>query len=915
MSIVAWETPSTGGSSMARPSRSRLARPLALALLGAILAAPAPARATEKKIPELDEVVKGMERLDGVLRLYREKQRIYAEVPRRELEQPFIMATSFSGGTMLAGWQWTEMLVAWERLDDKLVLVERNARYRAEPGQPIEDVVRRTYSDRVLKALPIIGEATDRSPDRGVLVDLKALFADGAQVFFGGPGAALDPALAKFTKVKAFPQNVELAVTMPGRGDGQLTTLHYSLLKLPRSDYRPRKADDRVGYFLTAVTDFTGGRPEDDRFVRYVNRWDLRKADPSLKISPPRKSIVFYIEKTVPIRFRRYVREGILEWNKAFEKIGFTDAIVVRQQTDDNEFAAFDPEDARYNFFRWITSDRSFAMGPSRVNPLTGEILDADIIFDDSMVSSYLRQYDVMLREVPRTFLSQRMLEWYGLHPEEDPLAGTRLGLVGIAGPSAGAVAAGEPGAADLGAAALFRASPDAMRSYCSLGEGVAHQLSFAALAAVAPKNGEWPEEFIGQVVKEVVMHEVGHTLGLRHNFHASTWLPLGEINGEQKPEATVGSVMDYTPINVALEGKSQGEYQTTTIGPYDYWAIEYGYKPVEKDEELKAITARVAEKGLDYATDEDTTGSDPYVNRWDLGDDPLAYAEQRVALAKKLLPTIVDRVVPAGEGYQRARRAFDMLLYDVAYAGGLAGRFVGGNEIRRDHKGDPNGRPPVKPVAAAKQREALRFVCDQIFGDATYQVSPELLRALAAGRWAHWGSSDMDADLAYPIHERILAVQRMALAVIFNPETFERVEDQAMKVVPGEDALTLPELLGTVTDAIFAEWRAPAGKGAETQSGATAPTALRPLISTTRQNLQRAYLGNLIRIAVHGTYGAGPQVVRALVWVKLKDLKARLDDMLSHERRGALDPYTLAHLEESRARIAKALEASYRAE
>src|SRR6185295_11346238 len=111
------------------------------------------------------------------------------------------------------------------------------------------------------------------------------------------------------------------------------------------------------------------------------------------------------------------------------------------------------------------------------------------------------------------------------------------------------------------------------------------------------------PEEFVGQVMKEVVMHEVGHTLGLRHNFKASTWLSLKEVN-EAKGKATVGSVMDYNSVNVSLPGQAQGDYITSTLGPYDFWAIEYGYRPVEKDEELQVVARRVAEKGLAYATD-----------------------------------------------------------------------------------------------------------------------------------------------------------------------------------------------------------------------------------------------------------------------------------------------------------------------
>ena len=160
--------------------------------------------------------------------------------------------------------------------------------------------------------------------------------------------------------------------------------------KIPSTGYQPRLADDRVGYFLTAVKDFSS-KSDRDQFVRYINRWDLQKADSSLDPSPPKRQIEFYIEKTVPFKYRKAIYDGIYEWNKAFEKAGFANAIVVKQQDDKDDK---DPEDIRYNFFRWITSNAGFAMGPSRVNPYTGQILDADIIFDADFLQFWKQEYE-----------------------------------------------------------------------------------------------------------------------------------------------------------------------------------------------------------------------------------------------------------------------------------------------------------------------------------------------------------------------------------------------------------------------------------------------------------------------------------------------------------------------------------------
>ena len=192
-----------------------------------------------------------------------------------------------------------------------------------------------------------------------------------------------------------------MAATYASGGQAQIDTVpdsrgvtinvHYSISRLPETGYQPRLADDRVGYFLSVIKDFSrpGG---EDQFVRYINRWDLRKAEPTAAVSPPVTPIIFWIEKTVPFKYRAPIREGILEWNKAFEKAGFVNAIEVRQQPDD---ATWEPEDINYNTFRWITSNAGFAMGPSRVNPMTGQILDADIIFDADFVDIWMKKFEI----------------------------------------------------------------------------------------------------------------------------------------------------------------------------------------------------------------------------------------------------------------------------------------------------------------------------------------------------------------------------------------------------------------------------------------------------------------------------------------------------------------------------------------
>jgi len=238
-------------------------------------------------------------------------------------------------------------------------------------------------------------------------------------------------------------------------------------------------------------------------------------------------------------------------------------------------------------------------------------------------------------------------------------------------------------------------------------------------------------------------MHEVGHTLGLRHNFKGSTMLPNEQLHDTKitRVKGLTGSVMDYNPVNLAPKGVKQGDYFTSTIGPYDYWAIEYAYKPLAggtqgEYAELQKIANRGAMPGMDYGTDEDIYfTADPHVNVWDLGADVMKFAEDRLLLAEELMKGLADRVVEKGEGYQRARVAFGILLNQYGNSTYLISKYLGGEHAHRDHKDDPKARDPLVPVPAAKQRDALKFLQEHVLTDKTFQFPPKLLRKLAVER------------------------------------------------------------------------------------------------------------------------------------------------------------------------------------
>ncbi len=365
-------------------------------------AATAAAEAKAKKVPYA-ELVADAETIEGMIRLHHKEMHLYGELSPADLNRDLMVAIAIARGIgerpLLGGMTWgfgDNWIWQFRKVEDRIQIVRKNVRFRAAKGSPQEKAVRLAYTDSILFSLPIMST----SPSGSYVVDLTPVFmSDVPQISAVLRGFAFAPDRSSWAEIKGFKDNVEIqvAATYASAGGASIESvpdargvtiyIHYSISRLPETGYQPRLADDRVGHFMTVIKDYSKTGQE-DQFVRYINRWDLRKVEPAAKVSPPKKPIIFWIENTVPYRFRGAVREGILEWNKAFQRAGFADAIEVRQQPDD---ATWDPEDINYNTFRWITSDAGFAMGPSRVNPLTGQILDSDIIFDASFIENWTR--------------------------------------------------------------------------------------------------------------------------------------------------------------------------------------------------------------------------------------------------------------------------------------------------------------------------------------------------------------------------------------------------------------------------------------------------------------------------------------------------------------------------------------------
>jgi hypothetical protein len=863
--------------------------------------------ASRPEFPPFDEVMKDYSEVPTAeapffpLWFNKKTDSLRAQLPASLIGQRFLIASSIAGGPVATGFQLDHFLAYFDRMDKQLVLMRVDPRYVEGGSEPVADVIRRSYGgDEIVRVVPIV---TMRGSDP--VIDLDGLFKTDFSEFGRWVGLAVNPALGKWSKFKAFPQNVELTVDlalMQG-GSGRRNLFHYSLSKIPESAaaYRPRVADDRIGYFLTVRKDWSKNYKADSLFNRYICRWHLEKRDSTAELSAPKDPIVWYIEKTVPLKYRRWVKEGILEWNKAFQRCGFLDAIEVKQQEDyDRSTRDLDPEDVRYNFFRWIVTGRPFAMGPSRDHPLTGQIFDADIVFDDAMVRKYVGDYDKLtgggsawqpydpfvadfLRSHPQWVYRspvERLLP--NVRLREEPETVFREKLLGH----------------------MFRRG----RPVCECAAGMAQQMDFAGVALEAKGLGRDNEEFIGQIIKEIVMHEVGHCLGLRHNFKASTWLPMKEVAEHQAAgEANVGSVMDYNPAIVAPRGEKQGSFTTRSIGPYDYWAIEYGYRPTgapykSEEEMLAKVASRVSEAGLDYATDEDTMSflsPDPLSNRYDMGRDVMAYARSQIRLVDSLLKDMETWAVKDGQSYTRLRKSFLRVAGQRSRVCDYVGRFVGGQIINRDHKADPGSRPSIQVVDAERQRESLQFVCEHVFAEEAYQVPPDLLARLAPGRYTHWDSDEFDFQVEFNVHDFVASSQYPCLLTLMNPFTISRIHDNQVKFPEDGPVFTLAEHLGTLTDAIWSELDDEGRRG----------TARKPYINGFRRNLQRIHLDMLMNLVLTEPDGSVPADANAIARFCVSRLSAKIGKSIES---GELDVTSLAHLTDVKNRIDKALDAEY---
>jgi hypothetical protein len=486
-------------------------------------------------------------------------------------------------------------------------------------------------------------------------------------------------------------------------------TGRHIFIKMPDEGYEPRINDHRIGYFVNKSTDLTSY--ENYPNFALINKWRLVKKDPSAPLSEPVEPIVYWVENTTPEEIVPAVVAGIENWNIAFEEAGFKNAIVAKIQPKD---ATWDAADYDYNVVRWSSEPdgRLLGIGPSVSNPLTGEIISADIV-----------------NKLLAVKLGHNYRKLYGYTEDNDPLM---------------------------------------------------------------------------QYITNLTLHEVGHTLGLRHNFRGSQLYSPTEIHNKEITGNTImSSVMDYDPINVAPEGVEQGIFFSTVPGVYDKWAIKFGYTPNLSSEDRKALLLESVKRELTFGTDDEAmsypgNNIDPRTKRYDMSSDPIAYAADITTIIDKKineLPNIYSDEETFNnytDAFYRFFRTKGRFLETVAQQ--IGGVYI--NKIASSQKEYTS----LEAVPYEKQKQAMSLLAEKVFANGAMNYDQKILSNLIYERDTKDSLSEDGNNNDPDFHALVLSSQKNILRNILHPNVMKRLINSSLY---GNEYMP-SEVLADLNSAIF---------------------------------------------------------------------------------------------------------------
>jgi hypothetical protein len=819
--------------------------------------------ATEKSFADL---VKDSEKTEGFFDVYRNPKSgdLHIGIKPSQLDNEFIHIVSVVDSPVEAGLVRginTEKMLRIERHFNRVEFISEPTTYYHNPESPLS---RASGAHKTPAVLAVAGILAEDEATGTLLIDGRKLFASEAlQQIKASPQPDFDPKTAfalgeldgersKVYESRSYPKNTDWFVdyvyanpapVVPAKDevpDSRFVSvrIQHSFVEAPDDGFKPRFDDYRVGYFTSRITDLTSDSVTPFRDV--IMRWDLRKSDPDAAVSDVAEPLVWWIENTTPHEWRDIIRDAVLAWNPAFEKAGLRNALEVRVQPDD---ADWDAGDLRYNVLRWASSPQPpyGGIGPAVFDPRTGQVLGSDIGLE----------YSYMLRH---------------------------LDAVDLFDPASLADAFAPP------------MPPGAPQQFCRLGAGLKLDLMLGrALLESRAASDHLREQLVRDTLLALVLHEVGHTLGLNHNMKATQLLSIDEMNDPAVMESGLldGSIMDYAPIHFATGGAKQTLFYSVKPGAYDDWAIEFGYSPdLAAPEARAAHLARSTRPELAFGNDADDMrapgyGIDPRVNIFDHSSDAIEYATQRIGLSRSVLGDALQQL-EGDESYQRLVNNYLLVAAQISRSAAVVSRYVGGVHVNRAAPGQAGAGQPYVAVPLAEQQRAMSVLRKEVFAPAAFPAPETLLTHLQPQRrgFDFYGKTE-DPKL----HELVLTVHKGVLDHLVHPVVLKRMTDS--RLYGNEYSVTA--MLGDLSDAIFAD-------------------DLRGPVDTIRQNLQLEYVDRLLAIVESGRAGAStpsPYDVpsRAAAYQQLQ----AIDGMMAKSRKTNAE--TSAHREYLRYQIASRLE------
>ncbi len=719
--------------------------------------------------------------------------------------------------------------VRWQRKGKNVLLRSVSYENVAADSLPIAEAVRNSNFEPVIASFDI--EALNKD-STSVVIDVTKLYTTDIPSL-GLPKSAreeykvrrLDDDRSFLNRAASYPENIEVrsvltydAAEPPSQSSTGTISLemNHSMVLLPAVPMQERLFDQRVGFFALTQTDY-GLEAQRAEKRRYILRWRLEPKDPEAyargELVEPVEPIVYYIDPATPQKWRPYLKQGVNDWNRAFEAAGFKNAIVAKDPPTAEEDPEFNPEDVRYSVIRYFASPVQNAYGPNVHDPRTGEILESDIGWYHNIMN--------LLRN------------WY-----------------------------------------------------------------FIQTAAANPRAQKvaFSDEEMGELIRFVAAHEVGHTIGLRHNFYSSSSVPVDSLRSPTytAQHGTAPSIMDYARFNYIAQPGDHVTKFTPDIGEYDLHAIEWGYRrfpglasPDAERETLNDMAKRSDDDPRLRFVLEAAIATDPRAQNEDLGDDPVLAGEYGLANLRRVADHLVTWTSEDMKDYANLEELYGQVVGQWVRYMNHAAANVGGVTI--DYKTADEDGVVYEPVAAERQRRALQFFLTNAFARPDWLLDTDILRRIEPA-----GALDRVRSAQVSMLDRLLDPSR--LARLFEAEAIDA----------GEDVYTAADMMVDVREGIWSELEAGEPIG--------------PL----RRSLQRGYIERLqylmeedqnvpdndfLRYYIGITpVNVSQSDIRPLVRGELQDLDQQIGQALRN-RRVSGDRATRLHLEDARARIEQILE------